>query len=369
MKIALFCPIGIEDVLHQDIKELIGKDSEQRKGCCLVETTEQEFVKLAYRCQSIERIGLLVLEQKIINSNIKNINLEKADLSHIKEKFSINAKVLENDNFGSLDLVTELSDKIVNKTNKIPLYKGADITYYSYVIEDILYLIIDISTKELTKRDYKVFVNKISLRGTIAYAISRISKVNNKDIVLDPFTKSGEIAIELVHHFIKKSVHFYAKERFNFKQINIIPDFESIDKEINLDGNVTLNATDSKMPNIKAAEKNAKISGINKQINFSRLLIEDLDLKYNNEITKAIVHLPAVGNNTEQVVLKLYEKFFKILNLILKNKALVSCVGVKIGKCVDIAEKNNLKLIHKRKIMQGKDVLDFYMFEFSLKKK
>lgn len=369
MKIALFCPLGIEDVLHQDILELISKDSEQRKGCCLVEATEKEFVKLAYRCQSIERIGLLISDQKIINNNIKTINLENIDFSHIKEKFSINAKVLENNNFGGLDLVTEISKKIADKTKKIPLYRGADITYYSYVIDDNFYLIIDVSSKELTKRDYKVFVNKISLRGTIAYAISRISKITNKDIVLDPFTKSGEISIELVHHFIKKSVHFYAKERFNFKQINIIPEYDKLDNEINLEDNVKIFATDSKMPNIKAAEKNAKIAGMNKQINFSRLLIEDLDLKYENNITKAVVHLPAVGNQTEQGVLKIYENFFKVLNLVLKNKATVSCIGVKIKACVDIAQKNNLKLIHERKIMQGKDVLDFYMFEFNFKDK
>ncbi len=367
MKIAVFCPVGIEDVLKQDIFEIIGKKAEQKKACCLVDCSEQELVKLAYLCQSAERIGPLIKQGVIKDECPTTIGIEDADLSHIKEKFSVNARIIGSMPFKSPDVVTQFSEQISERTDKTPLYKNADVTYYSYVIDEDYYLIIDVTNKELTKRDYKVFVNKVSLRGPLAYAVGKIADIKQEEVILDPFTRGGEIAMEVMHYFMKKSVHFYAKERFNFKPLGIEPDFNSIDKEIIPDPNVKLHATDSKMPNIKAAEKNAKIAGMNKLINFSRLTIEDLDLKFDGEVDKVLAHLPAVGQHTEKGVLKLYEAFFRICELILKDKATITCVGVKISPSVEIAQKHNIKLIEERDIMQGKEFLKLYKFEYQAK--
>lgn len=365
MKVAVFCPIGIEDILKKEILELTGKEAAQNKGICIVDLEEQEFVKLAYMSQSSERIGLLIKQGKVKDKCPTSLNIDNVNLSHIKEKFSINAKVFGSMPFNSVDVVTELSEKIKKKTDKIPIYRNADTKYYCYVFDEDYYLILDITTKDLTKRDYKVFVNKISLRGTIAYAVMRIADIQENDFVLDPFSRGGEIALEGMHYFMKKSLHYYGKERFDFRKLDITPDYDSIDKEVIENPNITIYATDSKMPNIKAAEKNAKIAGMNKQVNFSRLVIEDLDFKFDKNVTKIVTHLPAVGQHTEKGVLKLYKSFFNIANIVLKEKGTITCIGVKITPARKIAEELGFKLIHERNIMQGKENLKLYILKLN----
>lgn len=363
MKVAAFCPIGIEDILEKDILNIIKINPEKRNGCCLVECNEQEFVKLAYLCQSAERIGLLINNGKIIDNDLSSINIDNCDFSNIKEKFSVNARV-HNMPFKSTEVVMEISEKIKEKTGKIPLYKNADTSYYCYLFDQEYYIIIDVASKELTKRDYKVFVNKVSLRGTIAYAVSQIANIKENDIVLDPFNRGGEIIIELVHKLINKSIHYYTKDKFNFNQIGINASFDDIDKEINESIKSVVYSTDERMPNIKAAEKNAKIAGINKLIIFSRLNIDDLDFKFNNNVDKVITHLPAAGNHNENLVIKLYDRFFKVLEFVLNKKATITCIGVKIEECLKIAKNYGFSLIHERSIMQGKEELKLYKFEF-----
>jgi len=199
------------------------------------------------------------------------------------------------------------------------------------------------------------FVNKTSLNGTIAYAISMIADIKETDKILDCFCRSGEIGIELAHHLIGKSVHFYAKDKFRFKKMGWDIDlnkFDSIEEK-----ELEIYNVDSAMPNVKAAEKNSKISGINKIIKFSRIPIEDLDLKFNNNIDKIIVQLPAFGKDREGKLLEIYEEFFKICSKVLTKNGTITCIGIRIDPVKEIAKNFGYSVKLERSIMQGKEVM------------
>ena len=50
---------------------------------------------------------------------------------------------------------------------------------------------------DLSKREYRVFAHSADIKGTLAYALLRISGYNPvKHFLFDPFTRSGTIAIE-----------------------------------------------------------------------------------------------------------------------------------------------------------------------------
>jgi len=65
MKCVALCCVGIEDILAGDIKRIINKDSEQQKGVCLFDASNNELAKFAYLAQSIERTGALIKQGKI----------------------------------------------------------------------------------------------------------------------------------------------------------------------------------------------------------------------------------------------------------------------------------------------------------------
>ncbi|MFT4297962.1 MAG: THUMP domain-containing class I SAM-dependent methyltransferase [Candidatus Woesearchaeota archaeon] len=363
IKCIAFCPEGFEDILCKDLQEILNKKAQKSKGCAIFSGDKKELFKFAYKCQSIEKVGIL-LKQGKIKQDPYSIEIKDIDFNHIKNAFSINCSIIGEKPFKSNDVALDVSEKMKKFTGKKAVYKQADTLYKIQIIDDDYYFFLDISSKELSKRDYKIFVNKASLRGTIAYCTARLSEFKQTDIILDPYCKSGEISIEIAHYLTKKSVNFYAKDKFRIKDHIKESDFEK-DVEIELKKNIDfqLYATDSNMANLKAAEKNSKIAGINKLVRFSRVNIEDLDLKFRNEIDKVITQIPAFGKEKEKKILEMYREFFEICPKILKKNGTITCIGLNINPALKIAKQNNFKLIHKRNVMQGKEMLDLFIFK------
>lgn len=360
MKAVVFCCVGFEDILEQDLKEILNKNCNVEKGCCIFEGTEKEIAKVAYMCQSIIQIGVLLSEGDV-KADIPIINIDSTDFGIVKNTFSLGCSVTGERKFKSNEVVMGVSEKIMNKTKKKATYKNADIAYYIRIIGDKYYFFLDLTSKELSKRDYKVFVNKTSLKGPIAYGIGRVAEIKEDELIVDPFCRSGEIPIEIIHFFIKKSVHFYTKDKFLFKRIGWEVKLEEFDKS--LDKKLNVYAVDGAMPNVKAAEKNSKIAGINKIVNFSRTIIEDLDLRFNKNIDKIVTQLPAVGRESEGKILQIYRDFFMIIPKIMKEKGTVSCVGLNIDPIKKIAELNGYKIKKEKEVMQGKEMLKVFVFE------
>jgi len=359
MKAVAFCCIGFEDVLEQDLKEILDKTCNVEKGCCVFEGNEKEIVKFGYMCQSIVQIGVLLGEGKV-KADIPGVNIDQVDFEIVKDTFSLGCSIIGEKKFKSNEVVMEVSEKIKKKIKKNPTYKNADIAYYIKIIDNKYYFFLDLTSKELSKRDYKVFVNKTSLKGPIAYCIGRVAEIKEDELIVDPFCRSGEVPIEMIHFFIKKSVHFYTKDKFLFKKIGWDIKLEEFD-EI-LDKKLNVNAVDGAMPNIKAAEKNSKIAGVNKIVNFSRTTVEDLDLKFNKNIDKIVTQLPALGKESEGRVLQLYRDFFMILPKIMKEEGSVTCVGLHIDPIKEIAKLNGYKTKKEKEVMQGKEMLKVLVF-------
>ncbi|MFT4303329.1 MAG: THUMP domain-containing class I SAM-dependent methyltransferase [Candidatus Woesearchaeota archaeon] len=355
MKCIAFCALGFEDILLNDIQEILNIKAKKETGCCIFEATKEKIAKFAFVSQSIEKIGVL-LKEGIIN-DIPEIDISDVEFE-INNTFFLDCSINGIKPFKSNDVQLYVSNQIIKKTKKKAVYKNPGILYNIEIIGKKFYLTINLSSKELYNRDYKVFANKNSLRGTIAYSVTRIADVKKKDKILDPFCRSGEIGIELIHYFLGKSVHHYAKDKFTFNKIGWNIELSDNDKKVDCE----INLADSSMPNIKASEKNAKIAGINKFLNFSRIQTEDLDLKYEN-IDKIITQLPVIGKETKQKVIKIYRYFFEVTKKILKKDGKIICIGNNIDAALEIAEQNDYKLIHQREVMQGKELMKVYIFE------
>jgi 23S rRNA G2445 N2-methylase RlmL len=363
MKCIAFCSIGFEDILINDVKEILKLNCFKQKASVIFEANEKQILEFAYKCQSIEKIGILLQQGNVKEIN-KEINLKEIDFSIIKETFSVNCSVISEKKYQNNDIALMVSNKIKEITNKKATYKQADSVYNLQIIDENYYFYLNLTLKELSKRDYKVFVNKTSLRGNVAYCTAKISgiKKNNKEIViLDPFCRSGEIIIEISHYLSDKSINYYAKEKIKTNQLDSKINLEDFDN--NKENNIKLYAVDSSMPNLKAAEKNSKIAGLNKTINFARIPIEDLDLKFDKIIDKIITQLPAISKEKEKRVLDIYRNFFEVCPKILKDNGDITCIGLNIKLAIKIAKFNGFKVKIKKEVMQGKEVLDLFIFE------
>ncbi len=338
MKGLLIVTKGGEEVAKQELKELLNLDGKIVKEA--VEFSFENFesiFKLAYFSQSAQRI--LVLD----------------DLSNwLKEGTTFRVRCEDKDNEGELGAQVNKDDKFKVDLNnpQVPLFQHNE------------YLGIDF-TGELSKRNFRVFTHRQSLKGTTAFILLKEAGFTGKEILLDPFAKDGTVVLEAVHYSIKKPVKYFEREIFPFLKFEKFNDFNSLsslEKKMT-DENMFWkeNAFDFEeffesfkeekckskiygvsgdLRDISALKKNGKIAGLT-DFSVSKLAVDWLDTKFKeNELDLVVSYPPKLS-------LKLLKQLYHQLSYIAKKVILL------VEKDFNY-EDNNLKIEKEKVIFVGK---------------
>ncbi|MBW2981660.1 methyltransferase [Candidatus Woesearchaeota archaeon] len=359
MKGLAICYKGLEDISAKEISELISVKTEIKEGCVKFDCDIDKLALLCYKGQSLNRVLLLLDEFKI--NKIEDLGrISKIDLSKwLKNKtFAVRCEIADNEKFRSQEIEKAAGDEIEGKVN----LANPDVTIFAYIYGNNAYIGIDFSG-DLSKRTYKIFISPNSLKGTIAYSLIRIGEYSSDKKLLDCFCGSGEIMIEAALFASKFPVNFFDKKKFPFLKFKEF-DFDRVDKEI-LKEKLQINTFDTEQRRVKSAEKNAKIAGVNKFINFSRQDIKFLELKFKNELDLIITNIPRLTRQvSREKILKLYKEFFYQAAYILnKNGKIVVCCKDYSELIKKEAANNKFKVVHEREIKHGMEILRIIVFE------
>ncbi|MFH1440006.1 MAG: THUMP domain-containing protein [Candidatus Woesearchaeota archaeon] len=393
MKGLAICHKGIEDVASQEIEEIIDEVGFCEERAVVFNTTPEKLAKVTYMARSIRRTILLLGRAKISKKYDDTVSLLAKLIDEIKtdewlkgksrspKTFKVVCKRIGEHDFGSQDVAEKVGELLLDKHNissegkKINKIKvtmlNPDIVIYVFINEKELYLGIDFSGLDLSKRDYKIFSTASSLNGAVAYALLRLAKLKHKDVMIDPFCGSGVIPIEAALYLKNKSVNFFRKDKLLFTRfadgsnnnhsmafdINM-NELSRYDKAFSPEFRII--AYDSQMNMMSATKKNAQIAGVNKVIDISRVDIEWLDTKLDKGNVDIIAtHLPVASKNVSKgIVEKLYKEFFYQAEYILADKGTIGIIVEKddvLKECLaklKIDEK--FKIIENRELMQGK---------------
>ena len=269
MKLLSISYKGMEDITALEIKELLNLDSKIKESCVEFECSEEKLVEYCYKAQGVNRVLVLLDSFKI--SKVEDLErISKIDFSswlkgrtYETQGFSTFSKSKISKTFAArCEIVeTKLNKAEVESTTgeyiegEVDL-KNPDITVFVYIYNTDCYVGIDFSG-DLSKRDYKIFNTKDDLKGTIAYALVRLSGYNNEKSFLNLDARSGVIAIEAALFGSGLSVNFFNKEKFNFlKWIDV--DLGKFDKNPK---KTEIYAYDSKGYE-KVISNNSKIAGV-----------------------------------------------------------------------------------------------------------
>jgi 23S rRNA G2445 N2-methylase RlmL len=377
---------GIEDITSLEIKDLIKSKGEIKDSCVIFNIKKlEDLCLLCYRSQSVDKIMLLLdnfdfKDNKDLVKKLKS-KLNKIKLSDWLDKettFRVSCKLLKSQISKGLENSKNFQKRLNNEENikKTKKYKQKvdldtpDITFLLFINQNTAYLGIDFSGRDLHKREYKVFTHPDALRSTIAYSLLRIADLKPKELLLDPFCHSGEIPIESALSSTNFPVNYYAKEKFAFlrfkplKKLDFNKFFEKIDKKITKIQKATINCFDPESTNLNAAKKNAKIAGIKKSLNFSRMETTNLDIKLEKEIIDQIVtHPPEQTKSTNPTDLgEIYDEFFYQSKFILKKQGKLVTISRKTDLLKQSAEKHKFKIKQEREVWSGKQVMNVITF-------
>jgi|TARA_Y100000031_G_scaffold155031_1_gene204487 putative N6-adenine-specific DNA methylase len=349
---------GLENVAKKEIKEKINSEGTIEETIVIFPIKEEEeLCKVAYTCQSIKRAILLINKVQITNKLDESINklikkLSKKDLNSLSKTF-INCERNGEHEFNSVEFAKKLSKKLKQQTTQTTKTKE---NLYVYIHNKKAYLGIDFSGKDLGKRTHRIFTSASSLKGTLSFALSMIAKYKPGEIIVDPSCESGTIAIEAALYATKKPVHYYDKE-FSFKKINDSFEkiFEKEDKKIKKEAK-NIYSFDKLLRNIHNSKKNAKIAGVEKNINFSKTDISWLDTKFEKEsVDKIITKLPSISKRiNEKTVNKIYQELIYQAKYVLKKNGTLTICTLKNQLIKTIAEKKDFEMKEEQIIYSGK---------------
>ena len=351
MKGLLITEKGMEQTALQEIIELISAEASASERVVVFEAKSYEqLFRLCYLSQSAYKVLALFNTFSIKNTLDKDLAsikkaIDSADYGNILPKkfsFRVNCQRIGEQEYNSLDIDREAGAMILEhfKCSSVVM-ESPDIIFYLFINENTGYFGLDLSGTDLSKRAYKIFNHPQALKGPVGFHLLKMAEVKAKDVILDPFCGSGVIPIEAAICLKGFPVRFYNKE-FQFlklKKIDAEKFFKSIDSKIKKT-KPRIFCFDKEFHYVNAAKKNAKIAGIDKDIEFSRLDIEWLDTKFDKESVDRIITNPPRASFRTDVKLteKTYNEFFYQAEFVLKKNGHIIMIcddSTLLKKCAD----------------------------------
>lgn len=359
---------GIEKIAAQEINELIGATG------ILGETIVRFDVKdlldlcvLCYKMQSVGKVMFLLGHVRFATDDEVYAYAKALDFSTFLKKdktFRVRCVRLGEHSFDSADIEQEIGGMLAETYGCKANLDNPDIPVYVYINNDDCYVGIDFAGFDLSKRQYRIFSPAADqLRATTAYAMLRIAGFTKKTALLDPFCCCGTILIEAALHACNYSVNFYDKDKFAFRRfpcfasVDFDAFFEKLDKQIMLP-DTKIVGYDTFLQNVKSAQKNAKIAGINKQIDVSKIDVEWLDTKFGKEELDLIASCPPVMTKIkENMIKKIYKEFFYQAEFVLRKNGKIVLVTATPDAFTPFAKEYAFKEMERLVVEQGKQRL------------
>ena len=337
---------GIEDISALEIKELIGAKTKKEDCAVIFDCSKKDLCKLCYEGRSFIRIIELLADFEFGDlDGIKN-SLKKLKINDFKAE-SFAARCIKEKSDVSGAEVEKIVGEFFHGNFKIKVdLENPEKTVLAFICGNKFYLGIDYSGIDLNKRDYRIFLHPAALRADVAYAMLRIADYKPKDVLLDPFCGSATIAIEAALFAANKSVHFYDKNKFAFLKFI---DYKIKDSEKDADARIF--AYDFLSHHIKSAEKNAKIAGVNKKINFSRTEVEWLDPKFGEKsVDKIVTNPPQITEQNKKEMQKIFYDFFHNASYIINKNGKIVLITNNAEFVKEVAEKEGFKAKEERAV-------------------
>lgn len=313
MRVLAIVPKGGEEAAISEVKELLKISATPNDGFISFELKKnEELFTYCYFTQA----ALQVLLDITISDWLKPGMTFRVRASTIEEEIELGAKINAKDEF-----------KVDLKNPQVPLLMFNGEIYLDF-------------TGDISKRDFRVFTHRQTLKGPVAFCLLKIAGYTGKEFLLDPFARDGTILLEAAHYRLKKSVREFDWEKMFF---TIFPAFKDIDFEEffgkfkSKDLKLHMRGANTEFRDVNAAKKNAKIAHLNLEV--TRVDTTWLDIKFDEDQIDLLVTYPP------RLSEKNMEEFLKVANIIAKRIVILQ----DFGEGIELFQGKDKKIITIKK--------------------
>jgi len=363
-----------EDLCLLELKKRFNIDGKRQNGFVDFEASNELALKVAYFAQSPRRILLKIGSGKfsdlddLVSKICNNLKNDDSWLALVGSKYRVNCDRLGAHDFNSVLVEQEVSAKIKSvleskKIDAVADYNTKDL-FFSVQIKESEYLFgVDFVGRDLSKRHYLFFNNPNAIKGNLAFNLLLFANYSPGMILLDSFSLAGVVPIEAALYEKNLSPHFFSKD-FLFPALlkeNNIKLLEEFDKSIINEKFNHVFSCDPSFPNLASQKKNSRIAGVERDISFARVDINNLDIKnfpdsidvFASRMIEASKHVP------ESKVIKTYNDFFVAADEFLSVKGSINVILRVPNLFEEIALKHDYVVAEKLDTAQGKQQFFF----------
>lgn len=274
MRILALCPPEFHDVAAAEARKLVGAKAEKSPLGIAFSCNETDVARYTYAARIPRRTLALLgtfaaaeeLEKTLSSVSALLKDFEIADWCDART-FSVVCEREGRHAYSSQDVVSGLADLLKKNTQAAFTYKNADISLFVVIDGKSAALGVDLCGFAADKRDYRLFAAPSDVKGTVAAALLGIAGYDGSQPLHNFFCTSGTVAIEAALIAANKSPHSYRKN--DFALLRFKPFLKSPLRDSERASSAPIYALDPAMRNVRFAEKNAKIAGVNKLISFA----------------------------------------------------------------------------------------------------
>ncbi|MFC1648051.1 THUMP domain-containing protein [Nanoarchaeota archaeon] len=319
---------------------------------------ELELCKFAYTTQASRRVLLLLgsFEFDSLDSLLAQAKTLLPDYKWLKGPFRATCQRLGEHTFSGRDVEEELGGIIIDKYKFKVSLTAPKTVFYCFINESKAYFGIELSGRDLSKRDYMVYAHPNSVRGDLAAALLKMAGYKPGMLLLDPFSGDGAVVIEAAIMASKRPVQFYSKDLAFTKLLKNKKEWDAWFKE--MDGAQAeakgIHAFDNMLRNVRHGKNNAKIAGVDKWIEFSKVAVGWLDTRFKHgEVEVIATRLPGATQKVPEAKLKpIYDEFFYQARYVLGNGTLAALIPKK-ELFLEAGERHGFKLKEEKEIVTG----------------
>jgi len=375
---------GIEKIALLELDETIKAKGISEERIVLFECKNyDDLLTFCYKSQSIKKA--LALFGSFTFKNQEELiakaseSLKKAKLKGWFNKgttFMVECERIGEHDFGSQTIEEAVGEKVLEQVKQELGFKpkasmkNPDTKVYVFINNNKAYVGIDFAGRDLSKRNYRIFSAPGIINANLAYALVRLSgyQPEKNQKFVDVFCKSGVVCIEASLYAANLSINYYSKD-FDFKKLKPFAKkdweafFKSIDSKAKLE-KLDITGSDPMLRNLEASKKNAKLAGVDKLINFSKIDIEWIDTKKDEKSIDIVVsRIACPSKHTKEAdVRKLYKELFYQLEFVMKKTGRLALLTENASLLKEMITKD-FQIISEDELWAGEQKYQFVLLE------
>ncbi|MEM4396436.1 MAG: hypothetical protein QXR30_02145 [Candidatus Woesearchaeota archaeon] len=304
----------------------------------------EDLEKLAYFSQSAEDVGFCLFYNETKKEKQDEEEIKKTILNDLKDNYIIShlqknnkikykieilhsnkIKISENDYKKKISFLIDIFEKLGFSSD----LKSFDFQLSYFLSETREMIGISIIPEDLSKRSYKIYLLPKSMKGPLGFLMNSIGEIldneNKKQKnVLFLFSGDGILPIELALWKKAMSCRYFDKKKIYQKILQFSnKKLEEFDEEIKNkfeNDKFRIVSCDVELKNLTFGQRNAKLAGIEKEIDFKTITIDFLDYKFQENEFDAIINYPPLFNqySSSEKIKKFYKDLFYQTSYLLK---------------------------------------------------